>query len=645
MDKARSWFHAFSGLDSDDEPVLTPDHVIQHEVLFESDFTTIHHQPLFLGSAFSLRRYIWAGVFCVCLCTGLLLRAGWMQILQAKNFQALSDANRLRTVPIWPQRGVIQDRQGRILAENISRFQITMTPRDLPALAEERVQALGEAARVLGVPLQELLSISSVTGSARDETFFVADHVPYDLAMAFAVAQPQLPGFRLEVRPMRRYPFSHETESISHVLGYVGKISSEEYQELRNKGYRHADEIGKAGIEKSYETLLRGQVGEIRQEVDARGRIKGAVSTVDARDGIDVKLTLDLSLQNATERVLKRVMRERNIKRAAVVVMDPRDGSILTLVSLPSFDNNIFSGIVSSTVYDALTTNPDQPLLARAWMGSYPSGSTIKLIGAVAALAEKVITPQTTIVSTGGIRIGSWFFPDWKAGGHGTVNVRSALAWSVNTFFYMVAGGYDQFRGMGVDTLLDWYHRFGLGQKTGIDLPGEAAGFLPSRAWKEREKKEPWYIGDTYHVAIGQGDVTVTPVQVAVYTSIIANGGHKIVPRLFPLSGSTTSKELIVDSNIIRTVQLGMRDTILYGSGRALNFTALSVAGKTGTAQWRTDRQNHAWFTGYAPFEAPEIVVTVLCEEGIEGSSVSVPIAGEVFREWDRLRALRGGSF
>ena len=620
----------------------------QHEVLFEESATTVRGQSLFVGRIFRRRRFLVTLCFPIFVLAGLGLRAGWMQVVQGTEYQGKAEANRLREQSILPKRGIIRDRQGRVLADNVPRFQVTMTPFDLPHPKEEMDAVLGRAARILGLSMVDLQDIATVTSTARDETYAIAEQVPYEQAIAFAIAMPELPGFDLQVAARRRYPFSGEIQSLSHVLGYVGKLSPEELQDHRENGYVRADEIGKTGLERTYENALRGVKGSRTSEVDARGRIKALVGERAPVDGADVRLSLDLDLQRVAELALRDALASAKVSRGAVVALDPRDGSVLALVSWPAYNDNNFSGGVSSTIYKALIENPDQPLFPRAWAGTYPSGSTVKIVVAAAALAEHVITPVTTILSVGGIRIGPWFFPDWKAGGHGSVNVRGAIAWSVNTFFYTVGGGYESLIGLGVDRLTDWYRRFGLGSKTGIDLPGEGSGFVPSQKWKEETKGERWFVGDTYNLSIGQGDLLVTPLQVAAYTSAIANGGFKIVPRLeFPDAAptSTLSGEPIAGAEVIQTVQKGMRENVTYGSGRALANMPVAVSGKTGTAQWHSEKNYHAWFTSYAPSDKPEIVVTVLLEEGGEGSSVSVPVARQVLQAWWDLRSRRGGTF
>lgn len=620
----------------------------QHEVLFEESATTIRGPSLFVGRAYGRTRFLIAALIPVIVLCGLGFRAGWMQIAQGADYQSKAEANRLREQSILPRRGIIRDRMGRVLADNIPRFQVTLTPLELPRTQEESDAILGRAARILGLSIIDLQALANTTSTARDETYAVAEQVGYEQAMAMAIALPELPGFDLQVAARRRYPFSTEIQSLSHVLGYVGKLSPVELEQGRTNGYVRADEIGKTGLERSHEAELRGVKGSRTSEVDARGRIKALVGEREPVDGADLRLSLDIELQRVAEQALRDQLALAKVSRGAVVAMDPRDGSVLALVSWPAYDDNQFSGGVSSTVYKALIENENQPLFPRAWAGTYPSGSTVKIVVAAAALAEKVVTPGTTILSVGGIRVGPWFFPDWKAGGHGVVNVKSAIAWSVNTFFYTVGGGYESLVGLGVDRLTDWYRRFGLGSKTGIDLPGEGSGFVPSQEWKERTKGERWFVGDTYNLSIGQGDLLVTPIQVAAYTSAIANGGFKITPNLaYPKQAPTSTHEGegLASADVIATVRQGMRENVIYGSGRALANMPMPVSGKTGTAQWHSEKNTHAWFTAYAPSDKPEIAVTVLLEEGGEGSSVSVPVARRVLQAWWDLRRARGGIF
>jgi penicillin-binding protein 2 len=616
---------------------------IRHEVLFESDVTSIQHRPLFVGSAFQKKRFLVALIILFFSCSFLIGRAAWMQVLQGEKYLSLADSNRLRQIPLWPLRGIIHDRGGAILAENAPRFQATAIPADVPKDPEQRERVIGEASRLLGKSYAEVTALIDATTTHPDDVTILSDSVPYAQALRYDVALPHLTGFHLEAHPMRHYPWSDQIESLSHILGYVGKLSPGEYDVNKNRGYRRADEIGKTGLERSYEAQLRGTLGSRLNEVDARGRVNGFAGEEAPINGQDLTLALDVNLQKAAETALREQIDRAKAKRGSVVVTDPRDGSVLALVSWPAYNNNYFAGTVSSTVYQALIENPDRPLFPRAIAGAYPSGSTIKIVYSLAALAEGIITPATTVLSNGGIRVGQWFFPDWKGGGHGVTDVRKAIAWSVNTFYYYIGGGYGDFRGLGVDRLGEWLRKFGLGAKTGIDLSGEGTGFVPTKAWRE-SRGGRWYIGDTYNLSIGQGDLLVTPVQVNSYTSVIANKGFVYAPHL--VEGVTTTKTVVTgDSAQFETVRGGMRDCVVVGSCRALSDLPFPAAGKTGTAQTTDEKNTHAWFTSFAPFEQPEIVVSVLIEEGGEGSSFAVPVAKRVLQEWWTLKQARGGSF
>jgi penicillin-binding protein 2 len=346
-------------------------------------------------------------------------------------------------------------------------------------------------------------------------------------------------------------------------------------------------------------------------------------------------------------------MKEAGKKRGVVIASQPSTGDILALVNLPTYDSNTFARGISSEEYGRLATDPDKPLFERALNGEYPSGSTIKPIVAVAGLQEGIITGATRLMSSGGIRFGQWLFPDWKPGGHGITDVVKAIAESVNTFFYAIGGGYGDILGLGPERLLSYFRLFGLGSETGVDAQ-EKKGFVPSPEWKRGKTGEPWYIGDTYHVAIGQGDVSVTPLQVNLFTSYFANGGVNYQPRFVRESIDTPTghrtqieskvyRKDVVASQHVALVREGMRQTVVSGSGRRLSLLPVSAAGKTGTAQWNTTKPPHAWFTGWAPFENPAVVITVLVEEGEEGSRIASPVAYEILK-WYFEREQRAGD-
>ncbi len=620
---------------------------MKHEVFFEDELIDepIESNPLFIGRAFTKRRFMIASVALIVSLSFLIGRAAWMQVVEGSAYQARSERNRLREVPIPPKRGIIFDRTGNILADNVSRFQVTMTPSNLP-LAKESVETeLSVAARLLGRPINELRDIAYATGTARDETYLVADDLPYEQAMSIALELPNFQGFQLEIGSRRRYPYSKQVQSISHVLGYLGKLNAEEYSAAKENGYRLSDDIGKTGVEKSYEQRLRGSLGEEVSEVDAHGKPTHLVARTEPTDGEDLHLTLDIELQEIAEKALQAQMEDLDVARGSVIAMDPRDGSILALVSWPAFDNNHFSGVVSSTYYQALIEDEDHPLFARAWAGTYPSGSTVKILMATAALAEGIIDEHTSMRSVGGIRIGQWFFPDWLGGGHGITDVRKAIAQSVNTFFYTIGGGYEGFVGLGVERIAKWLDIFRLGRETGIDIPGEVTGHIPTPEWKQAAKDERWYVGDTYNLSIGQGDLLVTPLQVAGYTAAIANGGTYVTPHV--VKDAETNEEYFGDDihDDIEIVREGMRETVTLGSGRGLAHLPVPIAGKSGTAQWHSEKETHAWFTSFAPFEEPEIVIMVLLEQGGEGSSTAVPVVRDIYTWWWQERANRGGAF
>jgi len=310
------------------------------------------------------------------------------------------------------------------------------------------------------------------------------------------------------------------------------------------------------------------------------------------------------------------------------------------MISYPSYDNNIFiQG--NDSEYQELSQNIDKPFIFRALAGEYPPGSIIKPLLAIAGLSEGIITSKTNIFSSGGIRIGQWFFPDWKEGGHGNTNVVKALAESVNTFFYYLGGGFNDFKGLGQGKIRKYLSTFGLTRKTGIDLPGEKDGFIATPEWKREYKNEPWYIGDTYHLSIGQGDVLVTPLQVTNYTMLLANNGTLFVPHIVkafrdPVDNTIKNKSLqIVSKDLFNLedsilVKEGMRAAVTQGSARYLNDSVVEVAGKTGTAQVGGDKPPHAWFIGFAPYDNPKIVLTILIENGGEGSTIAVPAAKEI---------------
>jgi len=592
----------------------------------------------FIGLGLSARQV--AGVFLV-LCIGLSVLVGrsfYVQIVQSGYYLSQAEDNRIKIDHLKAPRGIIYDRNGQALVQNVSGFSLLIVPADLPKDEHERQQNIENISKLAGVSIDEIKQAIDTAHSYYFQPILIKTGIDYDEAMKLKIASADLPGMIVGLDSWRRYPLG---EDLGHVLGYVGKINADEYEQSR-ENYLLSDSLGKTGIEKQYEEILRGRHGQKKVEVDSRGRPKKIIAQEDSIAGDNLVLAIDAGLQSKVFAVLRDKLKDEY--KAAVIISDPRNGEILALVDYPSYDNNLFIGGISQGAYQSLIEDVRRPLFARSVLGEYPSGSTIKPVVSVAALAEGVVDRQTSFLSVGGINIGQWRFPDWKAGGHGTTNVIKAIAESVNTFFYYVGGGYGGFTGLGIDRLGNYFKIFGLGVTSGIDLPGEATGFIPTPQWKEEAKDEAWYIGDTYHVAIGQGDLTVTPLQVNNFTATIANGGTFYRPRLvtgrinpagelqsLPIS---VINQQVVDRQYVDIVREGMRQTVVAGSARSLSIVPVPVAGKTGTAQWNSNEKNHAWFTGFAPYDNPTFAVTVLVEAGGEGSSIAVPIAKELLIYW-----------
>jgi len=579
--------------------------------------------------------------FCVIACVLFIGRAAQLQMWQGGDYRALAEQNRFRSEALPATRGIVYDRNGTPLIENISTFTLTMTVGDLPApyRTDEREKVLNRAAELAGVHRADLDFLITEHATNPFEPVPVKRGLDYESALRLAIATSDLPGFALQTSSTRRYNTSSAT--LSHVLGYVGNVSAEEYQSLRSVGYRMTDQIGKNGIEKSAETLLRGTNGTLRTEVDSLGNEIGLISREEPVDGANLTLSIDLGLQQLLEQQVGLAAETVGSGKGAAVALDPNTGSVLALVSWPSYDSNAFADGIEPELYQALIEDERHPLFARAIAGEYPSGSTFKPFVSYAALAEGIVDEHTSFVSTGGISVGGSFFPDWRAGGHGITDVRKAIADSVNTYYYIIGGGFQNFTGLGVERITDYARDFGFGSPSGIDLPSEADGFLPSKEWKQEVKGERWYVGDTYHLAIGQGDLLVTPLQIAAATAVIANGGSRVTPHLVdgvdgaPASIPTTeAASENFEQDAIQIVREGMRQGVVSGSSRFLSSLSTPVAGKTGTAQPGGDQPTHAWFIGFGPYENPSIVLAILIENGGEGSSVAVPIAKEAFAWW-----------
>ena len=588
----------------------------------------------------------------------LLARVVWLQFYRGDYSYNLAEGNRLRTERLEAKRGIIYDTHHEPLVSNMANFIAYVTPSNLPTDAGLRQAVLAQLSLILGesaiTSLKEELAVIDPGSADFYQPVVISDNLTYNEVVQLTIKLHRLPGVSLATTNKRLYAnlsnwlattsSTLSLNSLSLILGYTGKISPTELEKYKESGYSPLDYIGKVSLEAYYETDLRGTNGSKQVEVDALGNEKAIISQQNPIDGRHLVLNIDARLQAKLEEIMRQHLARIGGRRAAAIVINPQNGAILAMVSQPSFDNNSFSLGIKQADYDALKNDPDTPLLNRAISGEYPSGSTIKPIIAAAALEEKIITPSTSFLSTGGLRVGQWFFPDWKAGGHGWTNVTKAIAESVNTFFYYIGGGYEDFTGLGVERLGQYLQSFGLGRPTGIDLTGETSGFVPTAEWKEQTTGEPWYIGDTYHLAIGQGYLLVTPLQVANYTTAFANGGRIYQPRvvqeilnndgsIYEVKEPKIIAENMVSPENIETVRQAMRQTVVSGSAQSLKSLPVAVAGKTGTAQFDSRKPSHSWFTGFAPFDNPQMVLTVLVEEGGESTDSAVPIAKD-FWQW-----------
>ncbi len=620
----------------------------------------------YLGNVLTFKRFAAAFGVILIFCTAILSRAAQLQIVRGAEYADDADRNRLRTIHVRSDRGLIYDRYSLPLVRNVPETIVTILPKYLPADHEERRALLSELfagylREYRTDSLEEFLAqIETVYQDSlkSDKELIVASSLKRDMAILLQIWSSDKPAINVDQQAKREYltegPLFKDpndttvyppVKSLSHILGYLSPLREGEYAELKDDGYLFNDVVGRTGLEFMYENTLRGEFGYQSQEVNAKGQQRQILSQKSPVDGTGIITTLDVEFQRAAESIIQEHLDKAGKTRAAAVILNPNNGEILSMVSLPTYDNNLFSGGISAQDYAALIEDPDRPLIHRAISGEYPSGSTFKPIVAGAALQEGIVSEHTSFLSTGGLRINLWFFPDWRAGGHGQTNIYHAIADSVNTYFYMIGGGYGEFEGLGVDRITEYARRFGLSQPLGIDLPGEKPGFLPSREWKEEAKGERWYIGDTYHLAIGQGDLLVTPLQMAAVYSALANGGTLYKPHLVrgytDASGTMIGEETPVilseamfSQKAFDVMQAALARVVNRGTGRALDSLPIEVSGKTGTAQWHSQKDPHAWFAGYAPNENPQIAFVVLVEEGEDGSAITVSITRDILAWW-----------
>lgn len=562
-------------------------------------------------------------------------RVFYLSILKGSEYSAMALRNSLRAVIIPAPRGIMYDLSGQPLVQNVPSVDAILIPADVPV--DEAAQA--ELKRLIGetftLDAGELSDMFGRLDRRSTLPLLLKERISQEETLLFLGRSRDLLGINLYQTTKRNYI---DSLIFSHLLGYEGKIRKEElalYPE-----YLLTDSIGKQGLEKSYEAVLRGKHGFRRVEVDAFGTVKKELGVVEPIPGQDLILNIDADLQKKLFDSLQTVLEKNDLKRAAAVAIDPRNGAVRALVSLPSFDNNQFASGISGEEYQALVNDLARPLFNRAVAGEYPPGSTIKPVLAVAALSEGTIDEHTQIESRGGISVGRFFFGDWKA--HGFTDIRRAIAVSSDVFFYSIGGGYGNIRGLGMDRMKRYETLFGYGVETGVDLPSEADGFIPDPVWKQEKIGERWYIGDDYNSSIGQGYITATPLQILNSIVPIANGGTLYAPRVVAQTRSADGKvtavpprilrDNFVDADILRIVREGMRQTVTEGTAQSLNDLPVAVAGKTGTAQFGANDKTQGWFVSFAPFENPELAMIVLVEGQGSETYNAVPVTKEAYQ-------------
>ena len=569
----------------------------------------------------------------VLLLLAYLLTFWYLQVVRGAEYAQLAENNRLRRIPMPPTRGVIFDRRNEVVASTRPSLNLVLR-RDGLKDAEGQLRRLES---VLGVPYAELHDgLLDMEDRPTFEPLVVKEDVDLGDLAKIEARREWFPSVEVEQTARRDYP---DRQSVAHAVGYVGEVGETQLLAQPTNGTLElGDIVGKSGVEKSYDDLLRGRRGWKLVTVNSLGRQLGEAQNGRApEDGRQVRVTLDLRLQRA-------LMEGLGEDAGAGVFLDPWTGDVLALASSPAYDPNVFASHVTPTIWQSLVHDPKHPLQDRAIGSFYAPGSTFKVLMSIAGLESGAISPSTILHCGGSINMYGRPFLCWKKGGHGSVDVHRALVQSCNVFFYQVG------RSTGIETIARYADMFNLGRPTGIDLPGEAAGVLPSPAWKMRTRGEPWYAGETISVSIGQGILGVTPVQMAVLMSGVATG-QLPSPRLVRTDRPSEPKPLAVSLGTFAIVRSALQDVVEEGTGRKASLGTISVAGKTGTAQvykksagidadkLPKDERDHAWFAGYAPADRPEIAFAVVVEHGGHGGTAAAPIVKKVLEAFfaDRL--------
>ena len=554
-----------------------------------------------------LSRFLVFGLAAVVAISALTARLFYMQVISNTEFTSLADSNRTVLEAIPSTRGLIYDRSGAPLVTNVPTFSVKIRPADLPE--ERRDEVVDRLSALIGTSVADInAAIDGNPGSTFDAVR-VAQDVPKEKANLIAEASLELPGVEVVVESRRQYL---EGPLLSQILGYTGPISSEQLDRLKSEGYLPDDLIGKTGLEAYYEDDLRGTYGERSVERDATGR-KLQVLKIDsqAEAGNSLKLTIDTREQKLAQQALQWGMKEAGLKRGVVIVMNPQTGEILAMVSLPTYDDNAFATGISAKAYAALLANKDKPLLNHAVAAHYPPGSTYKLVTGTGALADKKITPNTKVQTRGYLTLGQTRFYDWNHRGFGKCNIDCGFGHSSDTFFFQLAGM------LGIDRLGYWANQFGFGAKTGIDLPGEVPGIVPTNEWKLRTLGDPIFSGEVYQAGIGQGYDVVTPIQLINAYAALANGGRLYEPRIvhdvLAPDGTivkpfepTLIRKLDVKPSVLREMREAARSVVTLRHTYNLVDLPIIVAGKSGTAEFGTKDSKgrlpfHSWFVGFTP--------------------------------------------
>ncbi len=589
-----------------------------------------------LGRFFEDKKIRWLFIiFTVCLLI-LFSRAFYLQAVKGGYFRNVAEGNRIKSDVIKANRGLMYDRFGDVLVKNVSYFFLYLDKDAFPEDELAKQDLFNKLANILEVSKDDLeANIYDIKN--KSNKLLVYENLPYDLAMRLIILSESQPSIDVAHEPRRQYFYNL---GLSHSMGYLGAVTENDIEDRR---YNYYDRIGKTGLEFVYEEILKGQDGIRQIEVDALFREKNILSMIDPVDGSDLVLTIDAKAQAKLFEIMQKNAERYDNPKMAAVILDAKDGGILAMASLPIYDNNIFTTLLNSEEYSKITANKDLPLLNRVISGTYPMGSIFKAVISAAALEEKLINASFTVNSTGGVQIGGSFFPDWRSGGHGLTNIYWALADSVNTFFYSIGGGNNEWLslGLGSDKIIEYAEKFGLGKLTNIDLNAEADGFLPSKQWKEDTFDERWYLGDTYNLSIGQGYLLTTPLQAATMMSYFANDGQVYEPHFIKESKIGENTDIfepqtlltnVISSDNLNTIRRGLRMTVTDGTAKSLQSVPVNVAGKTGTAQFNRNKTPHSWMAAFAPYEDAKIVTTVLVEEGGD-RGLAVTITRE-FMEW-----------